>query len=99
MFNLIYINLNYSCETIVLMIAVGVVEPALVDPKDIPAEGPPEELLTLGPLHVSEDNVVGMEECERFFPAGYSEPEIKPKPKSKKKKKVVYLFLVFKLFE
>nr|XP_026490501.1 uncharacterized protein LOC113396675 isoform X1 [Vanessa tameamea] len=77
---------DYS-ETIVLMIAVGVAEPALADPKDIPPEGPPEELLTLGPLHVSEDTVVGAEECERFFPPGYSEPEYKPKPKSKKKKK------------
>lgn len=74
------------------MIAVGVVEPALVDPKDIPPEGPPAELMTLGPLHVSEDNVKGMEECERFFPPGYSEPEAKPKPKSKKKKKVVVNF-------
>ncbi|XP_045458411.1 thioredoxin domain-containing protein 3 homolog [Melitaea cinxia] len=75
------------CETIVVMIAVGVAEPALVDPKDIPPEGPPEELMALGPLHVSEDTVVGAEECERFFPPGYSEPEHKPKPKTKKKKK------------
>ncbi|XP_023954141.1 thioredoxin domain-containing protein 3 homolog [Bicyclus anynana] len=74
-------------ETIVLMVAVGVAEPLLADPKDIPPDGPPDELMTLGPLHVSEDTVVGAEECERFFPPGYSEPEHKPKPKSKKKKK------------
>ncbi|VVD05624.1 unnamed protein product, partial [Leptidea sinapis] len=77
---------DYS-ETIALMVAVGVAEPALVDPQDIPPEGPPEELLTLGPLHVSEDAVIGAEECSRFFPPGYSEPENKPKQKSKKKKK------------
>ncbi|CAK1550846.1 unnamed protein product [Leptosia nina] len=76
---------DYS-ETIALMIAVAVTEPALVVPQDMP-EGPPDELLTLGPLHVSEDTVVGAEECSRFFPSGYSEPEHKPKPKSKKKKK------------
>ncbi|XP_045510805.1 thioredoxin domain-containing protein 3 homolog [Colias croceus] len=77
---------DYS-ETIALMVAVGVAEPALVDPSDIPPDGPPEELLTLGPLHVSEDTVIGEEECGRFFPPGYSVPEHKPKPKSKKKKK------------
>ncbi|XP_039765141.1 thioredoxin domain-containing protein 3 homolog [Pararge aegeria] len=74
-------------ETIILMVAVGVAEPLLVEPKDIPPDGPPDELITLGPLHVSEDTVVGAEECERFFPPGYSEPEHKPRPKSKKKKK------------
>ncbi|XP_034831484.1 thioredoxin domain-containing protein 3 homolog isoform X2 [Maniola hyperantus] len=77
---------DYS-ETIVLMVAVGVAEPLLVDPKDIPPAGPPDELLTLGPLHVSEDTVVGAEECGRFFPPGYSVPEQKPRAKSKKKKK------------
>ncbi|XP_045485860.1 uncharacterized protein LOC111004474 [Pieris rapae] len=76
---------DYS-ETIALMVSVGVEEPALVDPSEIQNE-PPDALLTLGPLHVSEDTVVGEEECRRFFPPGYSEPERKPKPKSKKKKK------------
>ncbi|KAJ0181537.1 hypothetical protein K1T71_002259 [Dendrolimus kikuchii] len=75
------------CETIVLMVAVGPAEPLLADPKDIPPPGPPAELLSLGPLHVSDDAVVGGEECARFFPPGYSEPEPKPKPKAKKKKK------------
>ncbi|KAJ8726006.1 hypothetical protein PYW07_000704 [Mythimna separata] len=75
------------CETIVLMIAVGLAEPELAEPEDLFPEGPPEDLLTLGPLHVSADHVVGQEECARFFPPGYSEPEKKPKSKSKKKKK------------
>ncbi|KAF9408443.1 hypothetical protein HW555_011878 [Spodoptera exigua] len=75
------------CETIVLMIAVGLAEPELAEPEDLFPEGPPEELLALGPLHVSADAVVGQEECARFFPPGYSEPERKPKSKSKKKKK------------
>ncbi|XP_028038862.1 thioredoxin domain-containing protein 6-like isoform X3 [Bombyx mandarina] len=74
-------------ETIVLMIAVGLAAPELADPKDIPPQGPPEQLLALGPLHVSEDAVVGAEECAKFFPPGYSEPEPKPKQKPKKKKK------------
>ncbi|XP_045515363.1 uncharacterized protein LOC123708613 isoform X1 [Pieris brassicae] len=76
---------DYS-ETIALMVSVGVEDPALVDPSEIQND-PPDALLTLGPLHVSEDTVVGEEECRRFIPPGYSEPEHKPKPKSKKKKK------------
>ncbi|CAK1603630.1 unnamed protein product [Parnassius mnemosyne] len=75
------------CETIVLMVAVGVAEPALIEPNVPTPDGPPEQLLALGPLHISEDTVVGELECARFFPPGYSEPEAKPKAKSKKKKK------------
>ncbi|CAG5048078.1 unnamed protein product [Parnassius apollo] len=75
------------CETIVLMVAVGVAEPSLVEPNIPIPDGPPEQLLALGPLHISEDTVVGELECGRFFPPGYSEPEAKPKAKSKKKKK------------
>ncbi|XP_068621665.1 thioredoxin domain-containing protein 3 homolog [Battus philenor] len=75
------------CETIVLMVAVGVADPALVEPDAPVPDGPPEELLTLGPLHVSADAVIGEQECARFFPPGYNEPDVKPKPKSKKKKK------------
>ncbi|KAL0894362.1 hypothetical protein ABMA27_012986 [Loxostege sticticalis] len=75
------------CETIVLMIAVGLPEPELAEPGTEMPEGPPAELMILGPLHVSGDSVVGMQECARFFPPGYSESERKPKSKSKKKKK------------
>ncbi|CAH0603556.1 unnamed protein product [Chrysodeixis includens] len=75
------------CETIVLMIAMGLAEPLLAEPEDLFPEGPPEELLTLGALHISADAVVGSEECARFFPPGYSEPERKPRAKGKKKKK------------
>ncbi|XP_049871204.1 thioredoxin domain-containing protein 3 homolog [Pectinophora gossypiella] len=75
------------CETIVVQAAVGLAEPALADPHEVPPEGPPAALLALGPLHVSEDAVVGVEECARFFPPGYNEPEVKAKPKAKKKKK------------
>ncbi|XP_052756739.1 uncharacterized protein LOC113509850 isoform X2 [Galleria mellonella] len=75
------------CETMVVMVAMGLAEPELAEPGDIPPEGPPVELLALGPLHVSADIVVGEEECARFFPSGYNEPEVKPKPKPKKKKK------------
>lgn len=70
------------------MIAVGLAEPELAEPEELFPEGPPEDLLTLGPLHVSADHVLGKDECARFFPPGYSEPEKKPKSKSKKKKKV-----------
>ncbi|CAH2065744.1 unnamed protein product, partial [Iphiclides podalirius] len=75
------------CETIVLMVAVGVAEPALADPAVPVPDGPPEELVTLGPLHMSEDTVAGEGECARFFPPGYSEPEPRPKSKARKKKK------------
>ncbi|KAM3959118.1 thioredoxin domain-containing protein 3 homolog [Aphomia sociella] len=75
------------CETMVVMIAMGPAEPALAEPSEVPPEGPPAELLALGPLHVSDDFVVGQEECARFFPPGYNECEAKPKPKPKKKKK------------
>ncbi|XP_032529756.2 thioredoxin domain-containing protein 6-like isoform X1 [Danaus plexippus] len=72
-------------ETIVLMISVGVTDPGA---EGAPVtEGVPHELLSLGPLWVSEDAVLGKEECARFFPPGYSEPEKKPGPKPKKKKK------------
>lgn len=81
------VNKCCSCETIVLMIAVGLAEPLLADPDQIFPKGAPTELLALGPLHVSEDAVQGSEECARFFPPGYSEPERKAKSKSKKKKK------------
>ncbi|CAB3248078.1 unnamed protein product [Arctia plantaginis] len=75
------------CETIVLMIAVGLAEPLLADPEQLfPAEAP-EDLVALGPLHISEDAVKGSEECARFFPLGYSVPERKAKLKNKKKKK------------
>ncbi|CAG9567611.1 unnamed protein product [Danaus chrysippus] len=66
-------------ETIVLMVSVCVSEAG--------ADGVPHELLALGPLWVSEDAVLGKEECARFFPPGYSQPETKPGPKPKKKKK------------
>ncbi|XP_041979560.1 protein TonB-like [Aricia agestis] len=69
------------------MIAVGVAEPALAEPEAVPPPEPPERLLALGPLHVSADAVAGAEECARYFPPGYTEPEHKPKPKSRKKKK------------
>ncbi|GBP53190.1 hypothetical protein EVAR_8967_1 [Eumeta japonica] len=75
-------------ETIVLMVAVGAAEPALAEPDQV--DGPPPELLELGPIHVSEDAVVGATECERFFPAGYDAPKPTPKPKEKKKKKGIY---------
>ncbi|XP_053607362.1 thioredoxin domain-containing protein 3 homolog isoform X2 [Plodia interpunctella] len=75
------------CETIVVMIAVGVCEPALADPQDIPPPGAPAALAELGPLRVSPDAVSGEQECRRFFPPGYSEPEVKYRPKGKKKKK------------
>lgn len=72
------------------MIAVGLAEPLLAEPEEQIPDGPPEELLALGPLHVSADAVMGEEECSRFFPPGYSEPERKPKSKTKKKKKVTH---------
>lgn len=75
------------CETIVLMVGVGPADPLLEPPPACPW-GPPAPLLALGPLHVSEHSVVGGDECARFFPPGYNEPEPKPKPKAKKKKKV-----------
>ncbi|XP_059058999.1 thioredoxin domain-containing protein 6-like [Achroia grisella] len=75
------------CETMVVMVAMGLAEPELAEPSEIPSAGPPAELMALGPLHVSDDTVVGEEECLRFFPPGYNEPEVKPKPKAKKKKK------------
>ncbi|XP_013192940.2 thioredoxin domain-containing protein 3 homolog [Amyelois transitella] len=75
------------CETMVVMIAVGVCEPALAAPEDIPPPGAPAELLALGPLYVSTDAVAGEEECKKFFPPGYSVPEVKHRPKGKKKKK------------
>ncbi|XP_028164011.1 thioredoxin domain-containing protein 3 homolog [Ostrinia furnacalis] len=75
------------CETIVLMIAVGLPEPELAEPDTELPDGPPAALALLGPLHVSGDSVAGQAECARFFPPGYSEPERKPKCKAKKKKK------------
>ncbi|CAG9784744.1 unnamed protein product [Diatraea saccharalis] len=78
------------CETIVLMIAVGLAEPELADPSDeTPAGGwgTPVQLTALGPLHVSTDAVEGRKECSRFFPPGYSEPDKPTKTRSKKKRK------------
>ncbi|XP_045535752.1 thioredoxin domain-containing protein 3 homolog [Papilio machaon] len=75
------------CETIVLMMAVGVADPLLADPAAPTPDGPPPDLIALGPLHVSADTVVGELECARFFPPGYSQPQPKPKVKAKKKKK------------
>ncbi|KAI5635970.1 thioredoxin domain-containing protein [Phthorimaea operculella] len=74
-------------ETIIVMAAVGLAEPELADPNEEIPDGPPKELMALGPLHVSEDYVIGKEECLRLFPPGYNEPEIKPKKAVKKKKK------------
>lgn len=82
-----------------MMVAVGFAEPALADPSVPIPDGPPEELVTLGPLHMSEDTVAGEKECARFFPPGYSEPEPKPKTKSKKKKKVfIFRICLFQRF-
>lgn len=67
---------------------MGAADPVMADPASVPPGTPPPELLALGPLFVSADAVEGQEECARFFPPGYSEPERKPKPKGKKKKKV-----------
>ncbi|XP_026324096.1 uncharacterized protein LOC113233255 [Hyposmocoma kahamanoa] len=74
-------------ETIILMAAVGPAEPGMIDPTESIPDGPPTELMLLGPLYVSDDCVIGSEDCARLFPPGYSEPEHKPKPKAKKKKK------------
>lgn len=70
------------------MVAVGLAEPALAEPNEVFEEGSPAELIDLGPLHVSEDAVIGAEECLNFFPPGYNTPEPQPKLKQKKKKKV-----------
>lgn len=70
------------------MVAVGVADPLLADPAAPAPDGPPPDLITLGPLHVSVDTVAGEQECVRFFPPGYSQPQTKPKVKGKKKKKV-----------
>lgn len=70
------------------MVAVGLAEPGMADPNDTIPDGPPRELMSLGPLYVSEDCVIGSEDCARLFPPGYSAPEHKPKPKAKKRKKV-----------
>ncbi|KAJ2944431.1 hypothetical protein O0L34_g3766 [Tuta absoluta] len=69
------------------MAAVGLAEPELADPNEEIPDGPPKELMSLGPLRVSEDYVIGKEECLRLFPPGYNEPEHKPKKAVKKKKK------------
>lgn len=76
------------------MVAVGVVEPALIEPGDEPFDGPPESLLDLGPVHVSEDAVIGAVECAKFFPPGYNTPASQPKPKHKKRRKVFTLFVL-----
>lgn len=70
------------------MVSVGLAEPALAEEGAEAEEGPPPELMALGPLYESEDCVVGSEDCVRFFPPGYNTPEPQHKPKSKKKKKV-----------
>lgn len=72
------------------MIAVGLPEPLLADPEQLFPPEAPEDLVSLGPLHISEDAVKGGEECARFFPPGYSVPERKAKLKNKKKKKVLH---------
>lgn len=83
---------SFSGETINLMAAVGPAEPGMTDPNESVPDGPPVELMLLGPLYVSDDCVIGSEDCARLFPPGYTEPEHKPKPKAKKKKKVTFHF-------
>ncbi|RVE55167.1 hypothetical protein evm_000065 [Chilo suppressalis] len=75
------------CETIVLMIAMGLAEPELAESDAIFPSGLPPELTALGPLHVSADTVEGAVECARFFPPGYNAPEKTHKARAKKKRK------------